>query len=152
MAHDYVRENLIPALTGRKVTVDASTQAERRLLRLSFKAWHDDAKATRLERSIDHRRLQELLRYWIVQQRGVLLSRVRDQRFAQEALEIWRERFEGIQSVLDNTLDVAGKGRNLRLLGASISKWRTSFTMRTEDFELADVIPDLTVPHLSDFS
>lgn len=152
MAHDYVSHNPFSLLIERKVTVDASTQADWRLLRLSFKAWHDDAKASGLERSIDHRRLQELFRCWIVRQRGVLLCRVREQRLLQEALEIWRERFEGIRSVLDNTFDIAEKGRNLRLLGASIAKWRTSLTMRTEDFELAAVSPDLIVPHLSDFS
>jgi hypothetical protein len=93
----------------------------------------------RLERSIDQRRQREYFTYWIVQQRGILLSRVRDQRFLQEALEIWKERFEGIQTVLDGTLEIAESGRNVRILSDSFSKWRRSLTMRNKQVELAIV-------------
>ena len=141
MAPDYVM--LVPSsqLTDRKITVDAGTQADWRLLRSSFKGWHDDAMATRLERSIDQRRLQGSFTYWIVQQRGILLSRVRDQRLLQEALEIWKERFDGIHTVLDSTLEIAETGRNLRILGDSFSKWRRTLTMHKEESSLASVSP-----------
>lgn len=141
MALDYVMLVLFCPLTYRKITVDASTQADWRLLRSSFKGWHDDAMSTRLERRIDQRRLQESFTYWIVRQREILLSRVRDQRLLQEALEIWKERLDGIQTVLDGTLEIAESGRKLRILGDSFSKWRRTLTMRKEESGLASVIP-----------
>jgi hypothetical protein len=129
------------SLIGRKITVDAGTHADRRLLKSSFKAWHGDTLATRLEKSIDQRCLQKHFTHWTVRQRGILLSRVRDQRFLEEAFEIWKERIEGIQTVLDSTLEVAESGRNLRILGHSFSEWRKNLTMRNNEVELATVSP-----------
>jgi hypothetical protein len=121
------------------MTVDASTKANWKLLRTTFKAWREDAVSARLASRIDHRRLQKSFSFWVVRQRGVLLERVRDQRFLQEALDIWRERYEGIQEVLDSTLEVVETTRSNKLLRTSFRIWKENVAIREEEHDLACV-------------
>jgi hypothetical protein len=120
--------------------VDASTQAEWKLLRTSFKAWRDDAVASQLEKRMEGRSLKQYFRLWVIQQRGKLLGRVRDEWFLREALGIWRERLNEIQDALNSTLDVAERSRAKKILGTSIKLWRETLAIRNEEYELAAVL------------
>jgi hypothetical protein len=123
-----------------KMTIDASTQADWKLLRAAFKGWRDDSLSSWLESRIDRRRLRLSFSFWMVRQRGVLLERVRDQRFLHEALEIWKERYEGIQEVLDSTLEIVETTRITKVLRSSLHLWKETLEFRRGEYELASVI------------
>jgi hypothetical protein len=138
MAHLHVYTIAI-WLKHSKLTVDACTQAEWKLLRSSFKAWRDDAGSTRLEKRIDRRIVAQSFRLWVIQQRSKLLARVRDQSFLQEALEIWKERWREIQDALNSTLEISERSRAMKILGTSLTLWQETLAIRRQEYDLAIV-------------
>jgi len=123
----------------RKLTVDAETQANWKLLKTSFKAWRDDAVASRLEAVIEHRLLAKCFAYWMIQHRGVLLARVRDQRLVQDALVIWIGRSEDIRLNLEIRLRSAIKSRSSRAVQCAFEIWQEKIIVQNEKQALAIV-------------
>lgn len=122
------------------MTVDAGTRADWKLLRISFKAWRDEAVVVRLETQIDQRILEQSFSYWMVRQRGRLLERVRDQRFTQETFEIWRDRYEEIHERLNFARHTFEENRNLRTLKSLMYIWQQIRSFHQQEYEVAMVL------------
>jgi len=140
---DSTYDPFLCILNCSKTTIHANAHADWKLLKASFKSWRHDAASMKLENSINRECVRRTFTYWKVQLRGVLLGRLRDHRFLQEAMEIWRERFEGMQEVLDSTLEIVETSRTTKILWSSLQIWRERLAIRTEERDLGMVTPNI---------